>query len=482
MNVLVVNHYFDQDIDAFRCLGSEHRYWSVSHRYFTAIAEAVFPKPVFTGLEAYYRPEFASYREQYAARARARLLELYGIFRFDLVLAPSDTFFWIRAVIDAVHELGLPFVVLQKEATVTEAIMGEMARELGALFPFIGDWMLVSSEFHRRFWIDTGAPSEIVSVTGQPRFDFYREPDRWKSFKKLGLDVDPRKRTVLFFTYDASAYLPMWVREGLAPWLQMREETEEALLTLARERGHNIVVKPHPQPSEDQTDHLEALAKNPGVFAVDGQADSRQLIVNSDVIIGFQSTVMFEAMAARKPTIYTYWTRPVLEAGDSILPFHRMGDALGIAHSADELIDLVRGAAPSSTDASTQARDRIFEHYLGPLDGRATERCLRKMSELAVDFAARVTPASVGLRRAVTDNAASACRRALPKALGSASAWCVIASCALPLYRSWTAFRRLLWWKRSAPTPRHVVQQFVLERRAVANEWLARCLARTRAN
>src|SRR5438046_5324565 len=100
MNILVIDHHFAQDIDSFLYSGSEHRFWPVSFRYFTSIAESIFPKPVFHGLHAYFRPEYAGHREEYATRVRARVQELYSVFEFDIVLAPSDIFFWIRAVID----------------------------------------------------------------------------------------------------------------------------------------------------------------------------------------------------------------------------------------------------------------------------------------------------------------------------------------------------------------------------------------------
>lgn len=475
MNVLAINHYFEQDIEAFVSAGGSHRYWPISFRYFTPAAERVFSKPVFTGLEAFHRAEYEEQRVRYAQLAQKRVHELYSVFPFDIVLAPSDTFFWVRAVIDAVHELGIPFVVLQKEATVTEAIMGDLARELGSLFPFIGDWMFVSSEHHRRFWTDSGADPRRISVTGQPRFDFYRQPKRWKSWKDLGLELDPARRNVLFFTYDSSAYLPMWVRDGLSPWLQMRRETEEVLLQLAKEEDVNIIIKPHPQPAEDQTDHLRTLTRHPHVYALDGAADTRQLIVNSDVVIGFQSTVMFESMAAGKKTIYTYWTSPVLEAGDSLVPFHRMDDALDVAKSPHDLKQLVC-AATSISDSAVRQRAQAFEQYLGPLDGLATDRCLAIMCDLSVRFENQSSPAARALRAQIVAQSRAVCRRALPRAFMSAVAWKLTEHVLLRLYPLWKMIRKALWWKRTPPTPEHVYQQVITDRSAVASEWLQQCV------
>ncbi|MCJ7766973.1 CDP-glycerol glycerophosphotransferase family protein [Candidatus Bathyarchaeota archaeon] len=381
MNVLVIDHYFAQDIEAF-LNADQHRFWVLPYSYFSRSAQEIFPEPVFVGLEAYYRPEYSEARAQYADLIRVRLHQLYMMFPFDVVLAPSDTFFWIRAVILAAQELDIPFVVLQKEATIPTGWMDGPAKEWGLLSPFIADQMLVSSEHHKEFWINSGTDPRKITVTGQPRFDFYRQPSLWKTWEDMGLKLGENRRNILFLTYDVHAYLPYIVRDGMTPWEQLRSESENALLSLANQENFNLLLKAHPQPAEDQSHHLKELAANPHVFLLDPKGDTRQFIVNADVVVGFQTTAMFEAVAARKPTIYTFWTEPVVKLAGDLIPFHDAHPAIHIARSPEELCKLVRktaGLSPSPTEV--HVGEEFFEKYLGPIDGHSTERCIKMLEK-----------------------------------------------------------------------------------------------------
>lgn len=136
MRLLCIDHYFDQDIEALRRVAPPGtRCWAVTYEIFYKLALRHFPEEVFTGIEAYYRPEHKQARAAYAAAAQKQVERLYRIYRFDAVVAPSDTFFWIRAPIEAVQRFGIPFVVLQKEATIPPAWMDAPAREWGEISP-----------------------------------------------------------------------------------------------------------------------------------------------------------------------------------------------------------------------------------------------------------------------------------------------------------------------------------------------------------
>lgn len=476
MKVLIIDHYFDQDIEALLQI-SQYSYWVVRYSYFYELARKIFPEPVFTGLEAFHRPEYAVHRNRYASAARRRLHELYLMYPFEVVLAPSDTFFWIRPVIEATHELGIPFIVLQKEATIPPGWLQGPAQEWGAIFPFVADWMLVSSEHHRRFWINAGTAPEIITVTGQPRFDIYRQPERWKSWDQLGVSLEPGRRNILFFTYDLSAYLPYIVRDGMIPWKQLREETEAALVALAREKNFNVLIKPHPQPGEDQTDHLLALAANPHVYLLDSKGDTRQYIVNSDVVVGFQTTAMFEALGAGRETIYTFWSEPAVKFADALIPFHHADEALSVARSPDELIAMVQAAGAARPDEVHRSlRDKFFSEYLGPLDGHASERCLIQIERVAEKWRARVGQGKWEMREELAAQAPTFCRRELVRASWQKRFWQAV-GILLPFgYPFWSVVRRFWSARRARAAGRYSnYQDLCLEQVADANKRIEAC-------
>jgi hypothetical protein len=389
MRLLCIDHYFDQDIEALRRVApSGTRCWAVTYGNFFKLAVRHFPEEVFTGIEAYFRPEHAQARAAYAVAAQKQVERLYRIYRFDAVVAPSDTFFWIRAPIEAVQRLGIPFVVLQKEATIPPAWMDAPAREWGEISPFIADYMLVSSEHHRRFWINSGVDPSIVVVTGQPRFDVYARGGQRRSSGE-------RRPAVLFLTYDVNAYLPVIDRTGLAPWRRLRVDTEGTLVELARRDEIELLVKAHPQPAEDQSAHLAELATLPGVRILDPHGDVRRHIVDADVVVGFQSTALLESLASGTPTVYTWWTEPALAHANDLIPFHKEPDALAVATSPAELEAAVERLVAEPPRPPSAAAMRLVEQYLGPVDGRASERCWTELERLVA--AAARAPAEARL-------------------------------------------------------------------------------------
>ena len=160
----------------------------------------------------------AAARRRYAAWLEGEVRRLYLERAFDILVLPSDTFFYVRALPAAAHRLGIPVVVVQKETTVSEATMETFSREIRSEAPFISDFMTVCSARQREFWERAGATPDCVDVTGQPRFDIYASsaPTHHSA---------PRR--VLFLSYALDAYVPGTGRgQGLRTWEPLRDATE----------------------------------------------------------------------------------------------------------------------------------------------------------------------------------------------------------------------------------------------------------------
>ena len=387
MRALAIDHYFGQDLGALRASSGSNRLWDIGFPPLLKLARQHFPDEVFTGIEPFFRPDYADARASYALDAAAWVDDLLRTYRFDLLLAPSDTFFWIRAVIERCHQLGIPVVILQKEATIPPGWSEGPAREWGETSPFLADHMLVSSEHHRRFWMASGVDGDRIEVTGQPRFDIYVQPDARQSWLELGVRVSLGP-TVLFLTYDENAYMPMIDRTGLAPWRELRDQTEQVLCDHARQGRVNVLIKAHPQPAEDQSTHLDELSSQPGVQVLDPLGDVRRYLLAADIVVGFQSTALFEALAAGRPTLYTWWTDAVEVYGDSLIPFHKHAEALSVVRSPESLaseLERLSASTRSQTDAARIRRDAepLINRFIGPVDGRAASRCWASMTRVA---------------------------------------------------------------------------------------------------
>jgi hypothetical protein len=385
---LVLDHHFSQDIAALRRVaGDELQLEAMPYELLRSEALRVLPEEVGSGLEAYTRPELEGARRRYAVILREILEDRFASAPFDAVLLPSDTFFYVRSALAPVHALGVPLLVAQKETTISEHTMSEHAEQVRRFSPPLADRMTVCSERHKSFWVRAGCAQQRIVVTGQPRFDFYSDPSQW-SAKAIPGDDAP---SVLFLSYALDAYHPA---EGGGPrgWRALHSQTEQGLHELAR-RGWRVIIKPHPQQPLDVQRQWRANAGElwgRRVFTVDPQADVRPLIVAADVVVGFQSTALLEAMLAGRPVLYTGWDLTAAALGDQLIPFHRWEPDITVVRNAGDLPDavLAASAAVCSADA-LRSRREIAERYLGPLDGRAAERTVAVLGEEAALWAAR---------------------------------------------------------------------------------------------
>lgn len=447
MRLLVINHFFEQDIDALAAGAEQHELHVISYRLFYEEARRFFPRSVFGRLEEFTRPEHAGARAAYAARVRALMLDLYDVFPFDVVVSPSDAFFYVRAAIEAAHELGVPFVVAQKETTISPGTMQHHSVDVARHSPFIADLMLVCSHRHREFWLRAGSAPEKVLVTGQPRFDVYARPEQRRDPTELGLPFHRGRRHILFLSYDTSAYIEGAGGEDTGfSWDQLKAETEEALLRVVATGQYALWIKPHPQQDAvAEQARFAASAQRDYAHVLERRLDTRQLILNADMVVGFQSTAVFEAMAAGKPVVYTFWTSPAEQFAPSLIPFHEMGHVLRCVTSPDELVAAVTdrdGTGVRRDDELRARRMAVVEEHLGPFDGHATERVLAEIERYVGEYRARAAHAGATRLRRRRPWLNRAVRRLI--AAGQVGRWAAAERALSLLWPAWPLVYRVL--------------------------------------
>ena len=362
LRILAFDHFFDQDLDALGdALKPGDSLDVVSYRRLHRLARRVFPDDAFTGVRRAYEDDMDSAWQRYEAIAGEFASWMAAAYRPQVFVVPSDVFFYLRPVITRVRDLGVPTVVVQKETTISPMVMGRHADEVGAVVPFMSDLMTVCSERHREFWLRCGADPEKVVVTGQPRFDVYRWDQRPER---------PGRPRLLYLSFDDVAYLPADLGDSDgASWRDLRRSTEEAIGAAAQR--WDVRAKLHPQQSVGD-DWLGDL-----VTRVDRRADTRRLIVDADVVLGFQTTGLFEAALAGKPIIYPAWGPTFERLRETLIPFDGYEGLVNHARTPEELVLMLASGLDESVTVSPSdvAREAVAEH-LGPTDGKASERVI----------------------------------------------------------------------------------------------------------
>jgi hypothetical protein len=383
---LLFNHCYDLDIDAMCAADSPHTLWVLD------------PFSLFTDVQFFFTPEqrdlncvygegamrasIASIKHAYLSELAQRLVDEIHI---DALITPADTFYYLRPLIEELDRRRVPTIVQDKEGTIApSAIMDEHARVLAERYPPVGDEYFFWNDTVRDFWARVGLAPDRMRVLGQPRSDFFFHSDRWPAKSSLGL-TDGKKLLVVF-TYDADVYLRVTEPLPDRPWKPMRDELHQVIRELAREQPNlEIVVKAHPQQAELAEVVAELTVDSlPNLKVMTGAKSASHLIVHADVIVGFQSTVMIEAMLTTKPVIYAGWGAVHAKHAPSLIPIDRSNGvtlANDIADFTAKLRIALAGSGLPTADQMT-ARRAFTDRYFANANGETSARTLEAASDV----------------------------------------------------------------------------------------------------
>src|SRR5688500_16333891 len=165
MRILAFDHFFQQDLDALALAMPEGwRLHVIPYQRLRRKAARAFTPEAFRGLETPFAEDHDAAWTKYrpiADRFARWLVAAYGPHVF---VVPSDTFFYLRPVIDGLGRLGVPTAVVQKETTISPLTMEEHSRSVGGTAPFISRVMSVCSTRQREFWTRAGVPEHQIVV------------------------------------------------------------------------------------------------------------------------------------------------------------------------------------------------------------------------------------------------------------------------------------------------------------------------------
>ena len=377
IRALVVDHFFDQDIDQLRRhLPPSSSLAVIPYQRWAIPARLCFPPSAFNGLEAAYSSKLHLRWKILHAIARRQVSWLCRCYRPSVLILPTDSIFYFRPYIHEFRKFGVPIFVLQKETTISPITMELHSNEVREWVPPIFDFTTVCSERQREFWERAGAQPELIEITGQPRFDFYSQPHSPVS--------GSRKPKLLYLSFDDIAYLPddLGFSSGHS-WSDLRRAVETTIEGFADR--FEINVKHHPQ--QVAKDYI----RQSHVTVASRESDTRQLILDADLVVGFQTTALFEAAIAGKPTIYVGWGETFEEFRSGLVPYEKLGGTIRGA-SSEEMFRhfletfLDRG---SFGDSSSGGDESLLDRYIGPRDGGSSSRVWNTVARYSVPSTAK---------------------------------------------------------------------------------------------
>ena len=372
--IVALNHFFDQDIRALALANTEYNLVAINAPRFFIGAKIFFNHAVRELLAPYETAE-PHRRAQYRQECELLYRRLADRVNPALFVSTSDIFYWLREFVVVAREHGVNNVVVDKEGTISPFNFDNQSVRIRDFAPFISKHIFLWSERQREFWRRIGVADDDMTVIGQPRSDLLHREHR-----RAVDDYFPHPQPLItLFSYMANAYIPSDVaRKDKLTWRVMRDATHAEFHRLAvQNRNYNFVIKTHPQ----QPDLLDLRRKyrRDNLRVIGGSAVANELLQRSELIIGFQTTAVTEAMMLGKNVIYTYWDPLIVRFKNDLLPFHE-ASGIVVAKSAEQFRAVCERFFKGDlrdfefTAEQIAKRDEFVNGYFSQPDGHVCER------------------------------------------------------------------------------------------------------------
>lgn len=242
---------------------------------------------------------------------------------YDFVLATEVWEIPMRKTLKRLHSKGLKVFLAAREPFKTDILKDAMFSyerfKYEGEYYFTPDMVLAAGQAYADLW--KGKTKTVV--TGYPRFDYYANTSAWPSkeqvAKKHGLDAS--KKWIFFPSYPPYHYKKEDDEDVMVDLLDVREKTLRYLEEFAElNTDYQVVVKIHPASMKP---FIKGTGKGNEVFGTllkryerptnamkvigDVRAsglEAKELLINSDVVCGFTSTMLLEAAISGKPAIH----------------------------------------------------------------------------------------------------------------------------------------------------------------------------------
>ena len=310
-----------------------------------------------------------------------RHYNVHGFIQFNVIYLAE------RQLANACNYEGLKFVTLQKECMYSKKSVIEAAKMLqNRLGVYGGSKFITYNQRLADAFVKIGfLDSSTVKVTGCPRLDFCH---------RLRTEKEHTGKDIVFFAIqpDAGVYHLNYLSEKdkISPIMSQRDvpdvwgtvikQVNEAFINLAfKNPSLKFVFKPKPGHEDVQMESLEG--RLPPNLEISFVPNSHELLERASVVIGFNSTIVLEAVAAGIPTIVPYIFDKKQKSLTDYL--HEVKNGVQIASNIQEFEELVikNFHQPFRNDLSEE-QVLILENLLGNSDGDASTRLKFTLDEI----------------------------------------------------------------------------------------------------
>jgi len=381
----IKSQYFMNDLEILANTG-EFNVYKIKNKWQDILLRVYWKDDAWKdGEESYFQivdPEVIEYQKKLRKFLKDVLSCLYGIMKIDAVICANVTYKDCYDWGIATKETGVPYIVLQRENLFAcSGLVRLWYIKVGRLGKFHGSKVVLHNSMVKDIYLKSGyATEDQIAVLGCLRMDNYIKkikaatPLKGRKFKRAAL-----------FSFHHITLLETIYDEYFNPEIGYVKFFEDTHVTFARTAIANpdveFVIKP--RYSIVYYEQIEkALCRNnlklkeiPNL-KLNADINPHDLILNSDVVCGFGSTVILEAAIAEKPVIIPYFHEALKEEYQEFILFKEYFNLFNVARSPGDLQALIEKNLenPQVSKEYIEKMTGLFEQYVSSFDANATER------------------------------------------------------------------------------------------------------------
>lgn len=289
---------------------------------------------------------------------------------------------------DASRSVGVPFLSLHKENMQDEAINDDtLARYKARHYEFRGDKLFVYNHQEASLIERAGiCPSDRLEIVGALRMD-----SLYKRIEK-GEFRCPRRQVVLFSFRHAIGQLQLKnARAGFSidrdeGFVEYFDSVHATIAALARDRPDvEFVIKPK-WGGNWLDEIMGAIQRGSGIdpaslpnLRISLDAQAHDLIRDSAVVVGINSTTLLEAKLAGRSVVVPLFAEAAGKYYEKHVYFKKHLNTFRVARSPEELAEAIMAQLDGLEPVPPPMPPEMIEDYLGYFDGRVCDRVVSSM-------------------------------------------------------------------------------------------------------
>lgn len=312
--------------------------------------------------------------------------------KIDFFLSGSNHDRYVVEMVCVGQKRGIEWVVSEREGTGTEYTYQNEAECNRNSVTVTADYFIMANEGHKHmFQFGRRETVKDIFVIGELDTDWWFHWDR-KFARKEYRQWDKYEKRVLFLTFGIRNYVSPYAFPNNPEfnWIQLLAEAEDEIFEFACRHRDVLVFYKMGHREDNNPLFLERCARANliNVVPLDRSFPCNELILYSQLIIGFQTTAMYEAMFSDNPLFYIEWAiHPDIDRKTMLLQLADSGACKTIRSKEQfhEMLDrwaagdpAVCHVSPAELDARVRTRETMFVNA----DGKVAERAWAKLQEL----------------------------------------------------------------------------------------------------